>query len=218
VKEKLIRIAGPVVLVLAAATMFFSLSGLPPYFDPTVHKEIGRAMARETLGLCKAGGSIIVIKRDTAAYPQPASDAQFKAFRKEIERGKIPIASIQNIQLDPLRLAEVPPGDFLNLIRKASAGSVIVSFLGPPLLSEEQRKTLKEVKPKIVAFCSGNLPERVNIAELFSQNLLHAAVVSKHSVAENRKNSGNVGFSDLYVALNGSNLNTFLKEAIAYAQ
>ena len=216
-KRTSITIAGIAALILSLAIIFLSLSDLPPHFDSGIHKEIGRVMAREALALTKGTGSLIVIKRDTAAFPQPASDVQFKAFKKEITRAKVAIAALQNIQLDPLKPVEVPPGDFLNIIRKAPPGTVIVSFMGPPMLSDEQKKQLKEIHPKIVAFCSGNLSERVNIAELFSQHLLDAAVVSKHSSTEGGKTPATAAFNDLYVSINGSNLDV-LKGTLAYAQ
>ena len=122
--SKPIQIAAIGVLIASLAALLLSLVQLPPYIDPAVHKDIGRAIARETLTLRKPGAPIIVIKRDTAAFPQPAADYQFKAFKKELARAKVEIASVQEVRLDPLKPVEVPPGDFLNLIRKAPADSV----------------------------------------------------------------------------------------------
>ena len=211
--SKPIQIAAIGVLIASLAALLLSLVQLPPYIDPAVHKDIGRAIARETLTLRKPGAPIIVIKRDTAAFPQPAADYQFKAFKKELARAKVEIASVQEVQLDPLKPVEVPPGDFLNLVRKAPADSVIVSFMGPPIFSDEQKSTLKTIKPEIFAFCSGNVTERVNVPRLFEEHLLHAAVVSR--------SSGNSGaateteFGRLYVTLNGNNIAS-LKGALAY--
>jgi hypothetical protein len=73
----------------------------------------------------------------------------------------------------------VPPGDFLEWIRKTPQGSVIASFMGPPWLSPIQRSQLGEIKPRIVAFCSGNLAEPTDLRALLKQGLLHAAVVSR---------------------------------------
>jgi hypothetical protein len=211
--------AAVLLLVTSLAAIVFSFVSLPPAFDSTIHKEIGRAMAREALTLRKEGAGVIVIKRDTVEFPQPASDFQFKAFKKELAKTHVPILSVQEIQLDPLRPLEVPAGDFLNLIRKAPAGSVIVSFMGPPLLSDEQKKSLKGIPPKIVAFCSGNITERTDIQALFKEGLLHSAIASRHLSAEHGKIPGALpDFNQLYVILNGSNLSTMLKEVIAYAQ
>src|SRR5207249_10552895 len=115
------------------------------------------------------------------AFKQPAADIQLNSFKKELRRGGGTIAATQLIQVDPLRPLEVPPGDFFEWIRKAPPGSVIVSFMGPPLLTEEQRSQLGVIKPKIVAFCSGNLPDYVDLRALFDRQLLHAAVVSRRN-------------------------------------
>jgi len=120
-----------------------------------------------------------VITRDTEAFPQPALDILLKSFQQEVRRsGEIHVET-QTIQLDPLRPVEVPPGDFYELIRRSSDERIIVSLLGPPVLTQEQRSALGRVKPKIIAFCSGNLAETLDINELFSEGLVHVAVVNR---------------------------------------
>jgi hypothetical protein len=192
-------------IILSAVAIFCSVAAilgflyeLPPRLNASLHREIGAAMAKATLDLCKPGGKVVVIKRDTAEFPQPASDAQFTAFEKELRRAKVPIESIHLLQLDPLRPTMVPPGDFFEMIRKAAAGTVIVSFMGPPLLSDEQRAALREIRPKIVAFCAGMIPSEVNVAMLFKQNLLHAAILAKHPIHAGAKQST---FPQLYEVL-----------------
>ena len=91
------------------------------------------------------------------------------------------IGPLQLLEVDPLRPVEVPAGDFFELIRKTPQGSVIVSLMGPPLLSESQRRQLQEINPAIVAFCSGSVPEQVDLRSLFEQGLVHAAVVSRRN-------------------------------------
>jgi hypothetical protein len=106
-------------------------------------------------------------------------DILLASFQQEIRRGGDFNVATQTLQLDPLRPVEVPPGDFYELIRRSTAERIIVSFLGPPVLTQEQRGALGRVKPKIISFCSGNLAETLDLSELFSAGLLHVAVVNR---------------------------------------
>jgi hypothetical protein len=49
--------------------------------------------------------------------------------------------------------------------------------MGLPQLTQEERSRLGDVKPEIVAFCSGNLPGLADLRSLFDQGLLAAAVL-----------------------------------------
>src|SRR5262245_42934998 len=181
-KSKVIGIVLGATIVAAWASAFLVLyGGFGPGINPKPHEATGWMLAQQGLTLLKPGGQIIVIARDTAAFKNPASDIQLASFKKTIRQAHATVASVHALQVDPLRPVEVPPGDFFELIRSAPKGSVIVSFMGPPLLSEAQRTRLPESKPVIVAFCSGSLPERIDLQTLFNQGLLHAAVVSRRS-------------------------------------
>ena len=163
----------------ASATIFLSSCEFPPRVDRNLHATIGKALAKEALGLLGKGGQITLITRDTEAFPQPALDVLLASFRREVRRAHATIAATQLVQADPLRPVDVPPGDFFELIRRSPSENVIVSLLGPPLLTAEQRDKLGRVKPKVVAFCSGSLAEMIDLRQLFSAGLLHAAVISR---------------------------------------
>jgi hypothetical protein len=139
-------------------------------------------MAQEALRHLQPGGQILLIARDTAAFKNPATEAQLAGFRKTLRKARVNVGSIQWLQVDPLRPLEVPSGDFQEWIRKAPKGSVIVSFMGPPpLLSPVQRQQLGDHGPAIVAFCPGSVPERANLPALFEQGLLRTAVISRRN-------------------------------------
>jgi len=167
-------------------------------------------MARQAMNLLQPGGQIIVITRDTAAFKNPASDLQLTSFNNTLRSAHVAVGRLLALQVDPLRPVEVPPGDFFELIRSATKGSVIVSFMGPPQLTEAQRRQLGEVKPAIVAFCSGSLPERVDLRTLFDQELLHAAVVSRKSPARLSSPPKDLQgwFDESFLAITASDANT----------
>jgi len=172
-------LAGLTLLGAAAWALWVTQGGWSPSVDRTAPESVGTVMAEQALGLLRPGGVITVVARDTATFMNPASSYQLAAFQKVIKRAHAPVISVHTLQLDPLRPVEVPPGDFLEMLRNAPPGSVIVSFMGPPLLSEVQRSQLGEVRSSVVAFCSGSLPQRVDLRALFDQHLLAAAVVSR---------------------------------------
>ncbi len=173
--------AGAAAMASCAALYLVLHGGFGPGFKPEPFAATGWVMARQALNLLKPGGQVIVICRDTAAFKNPASDIQLASFNRTLNQAHVTATKTLALQVDPLRPVEVPPGDFFELIRKTPPGSVIVSFMGPPLLTEAQRLQLGEAKPGIVAFCSGNLPDRIDLKTLFDQQVIQAAVLSRKS-------------------------------------
>lgn len=163
----------------AGVGLWLGIAGLPARPDRKAAEASGWAMAQEAVRHLKEGGRLLVIERDTDAFKHPEADYQSRAFAKAVRQAGGSIAAVQALQLDPLRPPEVPPGDFFELIRRAPAGSVIVSFMGPPLLSAEQRAQLGTIKPRIVAFCPGAMPNQIDLRILFDAGLLHTAVISR---------------------------------------
>jgi hypothetical protein len=194
--------------VLALAGIFFSVFGFGPRVDRKVHQEIGQALAKEAVGLLGKGGQIAIVTRDTASFRQPAIEMALAGFKQEILRAGAVIASTQEVQVDPLRPVEVPPGDFFELIRRAPAQNVIVSFMGPPLLTDAQRGKLGRIQPKIVAFCSGSLAENVDLRRLFEAGLLHAAVVNRRLPPDGSDKAQKITetFAQLYVTVTARDL------------
>lgn len=176
----------------ASAIFYLFVYEHPARIDAKTFESAGWGLAQATLALLKDGSSITVITRDTSVFKQPALDIQLASFKKAIGVERAKLIEICTIQEDPLRPVKVPPGDFFDLIRKARRGSVIVSFLGPPLLTEAQRAQLNEIKPKIVAVCSGSNSGPATLAALFEMHLLHAAIVSRQNPTPSTGASNNL--------------------------
>lgn len=189
--------------------------GLPPRFNSKPHEAAGWFLAQQALGLLQPGGRVIVITRDTTAFNNPATDVQLDSFRKALRRAHATLGRIHLLQVDPLRPVEVPSGDFVELIRATPKGSVIVSFMGPPVLTEGQRRQLGDIKPAIIAFCPGELPELVDLRVLFAQGLLQAAVISRtQGIAAGSPPHDMQGWFDQeFVAITASNVAGCYSEA-----
>jgi len=166
-----------VATILAVVIGIVTFVTLPPPVDRRLHAQIGSALAEQASGLVRPGGKITVICRDTETFAQPAMDALLKSFRGKISKGTT-VATLP-VQVDPLRPAGAPPGDFFELLRKSKPEDVIVSLLGPPVLSDEQRFVLGGVRPRIVALCAGPSAADMDLRRFFDAGLLHAAVVSQ---------------------------------------
>jgi hypothetical protein len=205
--NKAIGVAAGLATLGASAMVWFSTREFPPRFNPKPHEAAGKALAQQSLDWVKPGGQIIVIARDTTTFKQPAAEILLASFTKTIRSAGAANLVVRSMQVDPLRPVVAPAGDFADLIRKAPEGSVIVSLMGPPLLTEEQRSQLGEIKPKIIAFCPGTMIDGAGLRQLFEQRLLNAAVVSKRSpVASASPNSPEAWFEEYFVTVTASNL------------
>ena len=167
-------------ILFAALTIIVALfvfAPRPAPIDRNLHAQIGEALAKEAASLLKPGGKVTVITRDTSAFSQPALDILLKNFTREI--GKRATITTLPIAIDPLRPASVPAGDFFELLRRSKAEDVVVSLLGPPILSDQQRFVLGGVRPRVIALCNGAMSANLDLRRLFDAGLLHAAVVSR---------------------------------------
>jgi len=206
--SKTTAVLAAMVIVASLGAVFVATSGTAPRLDTRIHEDIGRALAQEALKLLGPSGHLTVVTRDTGTFPQPALDLALGSFTQAIRKSGGSVPAVQALQVDPLRPLQVPPGDFHELIRRGAAGDVIVSLMGPPWLSEEQRGSLGEVKPKIVAFSPGTVPEPAELRLLAEQKLLHAAVISRPLKRNALKpaNFGHESFDELYVRVSAADL------------
>lgn len=209
-KSRVAAVFAGVVIVGTVVAIRLSTVEMPPRLDARIPKEIGRSLAQEALKLLGSGGRLSVVTRDTSTFKQPALDLVLASVNQSVRQAGLNITSVQALQVDPLRPVQVPPGDFFELIRRAAPGDVIVSLMGPPWLTDEQLAGLGVVKPKIVAFCPGNLSDSVNLRPLVEQNLLHGAVLSRpaKAIARPSMTHGHEVFDDLYVRADRAELAT----------
>jgi hypothetical protein len=178
----------------------------PPPPAASLHETAGRLLAEEALSRLAKGAQLTVVTRDTGDFKQPALDLLFASFNQIVRRAGVKVAAVRALEVDPLRLLEVPSGDFMELIGKAPAGSVIVSFLGPPLLTPEQRLQLGAIRPRIVAFCPGNLPAQIDLRQVFAQGVLDAALVTRRRSPEAASAASHAGGRENFQTITVTNV------------
>ncbi|MBC8001845.1 MAG: hypothetical protein H7X97_04575 [Opitutaceae bacterium] len=166
-------------IVAAGAFLSFRYFGPAPKVERRSHAALGQALAEQTAKLLGQGGRVTLIAPDTSAFRYPGAEVQLKAFHQALRRAGHGVAATNWIRLDPLRVVRVPPGDFAEILRKQTDADVVVSFMGPPVMSSEQKARVGQKRPKVIAICSGDMPRQINLPSLFAENFLHAAVVSR---------------------------------------
>jgi hypothetical protein len=171
-------ILAALVTLAAWAVILLSICQLPPGFDRGPHRALGQVLGQEALKLQQPGGRVILITRETGTFKAPAFDAQAEGLRQTLKKARADISATRLVTVDPLRALGVPPGDFLELLRKGSDKDVIVSLLGPPVLDAGQLTKLDSNHPRVIAVCSGAMPRRIDLKRLFDEKLLHVAVIS----------------------------------------
>ncbi|MBM3839262.1 MAG: hypothetical protein FJ398_15100 [Verrucomicrobia bacterium] len=155
------EITAALIASAALAVVVLSSCEFAPRVDRKLHSGIGRALAAEALSLLGHGGQITVITRDTEAFRQPALDLLLASFQREARRAQAAIAGTQLIQADPIRPAEVPSGDFFELIRRTAAGNVISPRRAGPLTrgADEQFQRTKNCADRSLQAASSPGPE-----------------------------------------------------------
>lgn len=180
-KTRIKTALGVALLLVSAAWYFVAFLWISPPFDSRLHDALGEAMGQEVLKLSGGKGRVILVQRDSRTTHSPASDAQVRALARVLRSGGSQIALTNVMKVDPLRIPSVPPGEFFQILKKASEGDVIVSLLGPPVLPDQMAGKLDASGAKVVALCAGAVPRTVNLKELFQKNLLNVAVVDRAS-------------------------------------
>ncbi|HMJ65258.1 MAG TPA: hypothetical protein VK615_07890 [Candidatus Binatia bacterium] len=167
-------------VIMAVVVWLYLLSNpRPPPIDRRLHNRVGEVLAAEAIKLLEPGARLIVIARAKEPFKVPAAAAQLDAFLGAIKNSGRNVSSTRLLKVDPLRVVSVPPGDFFDLMRQAGTNDVIVSFLGPPLLSDDQAGKLSGKQPRLLALCSGAMPVQVDLKRIFERQLLVTAVISR---------------------------------------
>ena len=156
---------------------------------------------------CEPGARLIVIARAKEPFQVPAAAAQLDAFLRAIEKAGKNVTTTRLLKVDPLRVTSVPPGDFFDLMRQAGSNDVIVSFLGPPLLNDEQVSRLAGKRPRILALCSGAMPLQVDLRKMFERQLLLTAVISRtNAPARSTAGSAQAAFDQMFQVVTSANV------------
>jgi hypothetical protein len=184
-----VKIAVSLAVILGALGFLAAWLFLPrPKFEELPHIGMGETLASLAAKQLGNGGRIILIAPD-ASHLHPGTETQLQSLLRALRRANLAVAATNIIKRDPLRVVEVPSGDFANILQKRTENDVVISLLGPPNLTPEQKTRVPARRPKVIAVCAGNIPRRVNLRALFTENFLHAAIVSRETPPAGRPDS-----------------------------
>ena len=206
-KKRVINWLAGAVIVAAVVWLYLFFNPRPPAIDRSLHTRVGEVLAAEAIKLLEPGARLIVIGRAKEPFEVPAAAAQFDAFMRTIEKSGKNISTTRLLKVDPLRVTAVPPGEFFDLMRQAGSNDVIVSFLGPPLLNDDQLDRLAGKRPRILALCSGAMPLQVDLRKMFERQLLLTAVVSRtNAPAQSTASSAEAAFDQMFQVVTPANV------------
>lgn len=171
------------VTLAALAWLYLSVYPRPPSPPLAPHRAVGELLGAQALQGLAPGARVFVLARDTSQFSVPVADAQLQGCLATLAKGGVKSPTLRRLRVDPLRIVGVPPGDFFELLKKNQPSDVIISFLGPPQISAEQLARLGDNRPRVLALCSGAMPQQVNLKALFDEKLLHAAAIHRLDAA-----------------------------------
>jgi hypothetical protein len=178
-KQKLKTWLSLAVIVGAALLFYLRAFERGPVFELRPHLALGEALGDLAVKSASNGGRITLIAPDTSGTKWPAADAQMKGFFRALRRANLHVSATNLIKLDPIRLVRVPSQEFVKLIRKQTEADLVVSMLGPPTPTPEERAQIPARHARVIALCTGELPRQVNLRALFEGQLLEAAIIHK---------------------------------------
>src|SRR2546425_9450608 len=149
--KKATNVIAALVISVSVIVLYATLHGFGPRVDTTAHKALGQMVAEEALKARGPAGRITVLARDTSTQENPYADAELKTLQYALKKARGVMTTTRLLKLNPIRLIAVAPGDFFDVLKKASEEDVVVSLIGPPVLSDQEAAKLGERHAKIVA-------------------------------------------------------------------
>jgi|DewCreStandDraft_4_1066084.scaffolds.fasta_scaffold82243_2 hypothetical protein len=178
-----VRILASLTIVGALAVLFFYFVPFPPRPVAPLHEGLGQTLGTQALRLLGPGGRIFVIVRETTEFDSPATQMQLRGFRRTLQQAGHAPSLTRRVRSDPRSVVQAPTGDFLALLKKTWAQDVVVSFMGPPDFDDRQIAELGGARARVVALCTGSMPQRVDLHRLFTNDLLHAAILTRREAS-----------------------------------
>lgn len=214
--RKVINAVAGVTTMAALVWLYAFFHPRPPPIDSALHQMVGEVLAADAIKQLEPGARLIVIARDKEPFQVPAAAAQLDGFVGALKKSGKTVAAMRLLKLDPLRVVSVPPGDFYDLMRQARSNDVIVSFLGPPLLNDDQVAKLGTKRPRVLALCSGAMPVQVDLKKIFDRKLLLSAVVSRPDApAKAATDNAQAAFAQMFKVITQANLSELPPVAVA---
>jgi hypothetical protein len=168
---------GAVLAIIASAVWLCYFQSGASFQNVALHQAVGEVMAEETARVLGHGRKIIVVTVDNRTAPELKQ--QIAAFQKRLKVGG-GIVLEETVVLDPGDNPKYRPGAglsgkrLLKIARKHAGIDGIVSFVGAPVLTDQELEQMK-TSPKLIA--ETHSPEK--LIPLLDKHILLSAIVPR---------------------------------------
>ena len=147
-----------------------------PKYNVELHEHIGQVLAEQTANLVGKKGRVVTLVINTKEWPElKTQTAAFKARLRQLGDFEL-----REYELDTKDQPKYGVGRglsgrrYVRTVKKNTTASAFVSFVGAPVLNDEELADLAS-KPRLIAESSS--PD--NLVKLFADQMLSVAVVSR---------------------------------------
>ena len=190
-RQRLIAIVSILVVILSLVVIFRpkrSPSSRIAKVSNQLHTAIGEVAAEQTLALLGRSPKVIVISVEPAPSEFAAATAELAGFMKIAKlRGGLTVVAVEHVNAEEFRRVMSTANfgfsaeRYSRLLEKYPGVDGIVSFVGGPLLTEEQAQSLPEKLPKFVAVQGMGFGG--NLRRLFENKVIQVAITPRHDVS-----------------------------------
>ncbi len=176
----------PLVTVVAVLAIVASLTWIymtqcqsnTPKVNLNPFLAVGQVMAEETAKLLDNKGEVVIVAMDTKKMKIPHVEAQLKTFNDTLKKqGGVTVMATESLSAEALGMVGPEMGlssdNFFKVLEKYPNASAIVSFVGAPMLKDDEIARLPANTPKIVAFSAMGM----GLKKLFEENVIQVAIV-----------------------------------------
>ncbi len=190
-KRPLVKAISVFLILVSTTSIFLSQCKFKPRSSIRPYEALGYGMAMEVIETSSGQPSQIVIVDDFQQHTESrAFQKQMSLFHETLQKEPAvrilatetlpqqpPYDSQQGAHFTSLRgFGEGMPSEiYFRILKDHPEASVIVSFIGPPILTEEEFAQLPQRLPRMIAYCS----HESGLKQHFADRILFQAVVPK---------------------------------------
>jgi hypothetical protein len=194
--KKIVLLGISILIILASASFIYkNTGGVPVHTEPFVY--VGNVMAAETAKLLENKGEVLVlVQKDESSEKliQKQTNRFLDALKKtgvtvkatetltdqQLGRGFGPDLGVGNTSESMGVSLEL----FFSLLEKYPGISAVVSFVGTPVVKQEDLSKFTETTPKLLVFAPFAFSAGLNIKQLLTENVVQVAIVNRFEALE----------------------------------
>ena len=170
--KKLVVLA--LILAIGGVIAFIAHGRRAPKQVDLLGDNVPAVLAEEAAKLLNPQGQVVVVALEASAVPGVPS--RLDIFRQHLKQLKA--ATIVGVEtIPPQVLTGIPAAVYFETLKKFPEADVLVSFIGPPELTDADQARLGQKLPKVVAFSQSP----INAGALFQRGALSVLIMPRAS-------------------------------------